>query len=308
MAAILALTSIVFSQFNERSIQKSNDIARGIRNRINSDKESLKSDMVKEDFDHMMYLLSNTSIYNKTMMLFKIVSYFILILWWFSLVGYLNDAETIADKVMIFLSVVLISIPFLYLPDILKLFNKNQPLILNNQGQITINEVISFFKKNTSLKDIDVIKEFLRPNVEVALNHNKINLEYNINVNVTDFTAVFVVENEEQRIITNISRGINNTNKSFYLSPIGKEIMTNDSGLFSLFKKMIGKEATIYICKSSIDYLSFKGEIKIIDSKIQISLINKNNKTLDSSMYNYKNQLIVHPNLGEPISYDLKAE
>lgn len=79
------------------------------------------------------------------MKLFTYLSYFIVFLWWLSLLGYLSDADTLIDKIIICLSTLLISIPFLYLPDILKNFNKNKPLSLNEKGYVDLEDFIDFF-------------------------------------------------------------------------------------------------------------------------------------------------------------------
>lgn len=306
VAAILALTSIVFSQFNERSIQKSNDLARSVKSKINMDKESISDNMVKEDFSQMLYLLSNTSIYDKTMKLFKFVSYFIVFLWWFSLIGYLSDADTLLDKVLIYLSTLLISIPFIYLPDILKAFNNSKPLLLNKYGKLDFIEIISFFKKNTDLKESEIISKFLNPKINIKLVQNKIYLNYNLDIQFANITCIVNIENEDNRIMINLHRDSLHTNKSFYLLPMDKEEHNNDdTGLYKLLKSMIGKEANIYICNPANDYFSFRGKVIFLNGELEIVITNQKHQTLDLSFINMKDQLAVYPVLGDPTIFKL---
>lgn len=305
VAAILALTSIVFSQFNERSIQRANDIAREIRNKLNKDVKLIESHMIKEDFNHMTYLLVNSTIYKRTLLLFQISSYIIVFLWWFSMFGYINNAGTLADKVLIFLSTVLISIPFLYLPDILKSFNKNQPLTFNNKDELVIHELTRFLKENTAITERSIISDFLNPRVEVELVHRNINIHHVIDVNVVNFTTVFVIQKENQRITINVAKESNHIKKTFSVKLFNEDGIILDGGLFKLFKESAGSEATIFFCTSKTDYLSFKGEVRLEDGTVKIFIVNSANKTLIPSDYNKRNQVIVQPVLGEPMNYQL---
>ncbi|GIO22246.1 hypothetical protein [Oceanobacillus sp. J11TS1] len=305
VAAILALTSIVFSQFNERSIQKANDIARDIKIRINKDEKLIESYMVKEDFNQMVYLLTNSAIYKKTLFLFQGLSYFIVFLWWLSLFGYISDAKTFADKVLIFLSTILISIPFLYLPDIMKLFNKNQPLKFDSKDQLDIKEVVSFFKENTPLKESIIISDFLSPRIKVELEHRNILVHHIIDIDVVNFTTVFRIQGEEKRVTLNISKDTSDTKKMFSVRPLEDEGATYDNGLFTLFKSLVGSDVVVFFCISETEYTSYKGKIKFNEGKIEISILNSSNKTLSASNYSNKNQLVVEPNLGESKIYKL---
>ncbi len=305
VAAILALTSIVFSQFNERSIQKANDLARGIKNKINEDIELINSPIVKEDFRHMAYLLTNSSIYKNTLFLFEWVSYFIVFLWWFSVIGYIKHAETFADKTLIFLSTILLSIPFLFLPKILKRFNNNQPLSINKKDELNIKELIRFMKENTSLSEAKLISDFLNPTVRIELKNRKLFLYSLTEVDAVNFTIMFVIKGEENRITINVEKNKKGLKNIYSIKPIDGEGTTYDEGLYRKFTFLVGSEVVIFFCKSQDEYISFKGKIQSRQGVIDILIQTINNQTLDISSLNQKNNLMVQPALGEAKNYKL---
>lgn len=306
VAAILALTSIVFSQFNERSIQKSNDIARSIKNRLNAELDINKENVIKEDFNHMIYLLSNTSIYDKTMKLFTYLSYFIVFLWWFSLLGYLSDADTLIDKIIICLSTVLISIPFLYLPDILGNFNKNKPLNLNEKGHVELKDFVAFFKENTNLNDSDIILKFLSPKTNIRFN-NILEINYDINPKTSNLTYVIILKNEDQRIIINLDQELFESKNVFSLLPFEDNgDNQSDLGLFNLLREMNKTDVEIFISSSLKDYICFSGKMKIHKNEIEIYPINKIERAFDSKIFEMKNTLEVAPVLGTPEKFKIK--
>jgi len=306
VAAILALTSIVFSQFNERSIQKSNDVARSIRNRLNKELDINKENVIKEDFNHMIYLLSNTSIYDKTMKLFTYLSYFIVFLWWFSLLGYLSDADSLIDKIIICLSTILISIPFLYLPDILKNFNKNKPLSLNEKGYVDLKDFIAFFKENTNLNNSDIILKFLSPKTNIRFN-NKLEINYSINSKTSNLTYIVILKNEDKRIIINLDQKLFESKNVFSILPVENNANNqSDLSLFNLLREMNKSEVEIFISSSLKDYICFSGKMKIHKNEIEICPTNKIERTLDVQIFELKNTLEVAPVLGTPEKFKIK--
>lgn len=65
VVALLALTTIIFSQYNERQIIKSNDISRQIKEAI---KEVTTSELaIQELVNELIYDLSNQNFYKMTL-------------------------------------------------------------------------------------------------------------------------------------------------------------------------------------------------------------------------------------------------
>ncbi|WP_214850129.1 hypothetical protein [Exiguobacterium sp. s138] len=299
VVAMLALTSIVFSQFNERSIQKSNDIARSIRNYLNKEFDKSEENIIKEDYDHMIYLLSNTSIYDKTMKLFTYLSYFIVFLWWFSLVGYLNDAKTLIDKIIIIGSTILISLPFIYLPEILKGFNKNQPIKLNEKGYIELKDFIDFFKKNTNLVDSDIILRFLSPRINIKFD-TILEINYSMSSKISNLTCIVILNNGDKRLIINLNQDLFESKRVFHIHSFENNLKNqSDLGLFNLLREMNKSEVQIYISNSLRNFNCFSGKININRNKIEIYPIKKIERTLDKQIFELKNTIEVTPQLGK---------
>ncbi|WEZ08874.1 hypothetical protein P5663_02995 [Priestia flexa] len=306
VAAILALTSIVFSQFNERSIQSANDLARQIKNKLNQKEEyENKIQEVVEDFNMMVYLLLNTQIYKRTLNLFKYLSYFIIFLWWLSLIGYMNNAETFGDKVVIFLSTILLTIPFLFLPDILESFNKNKPIIISDKNKLDVLELVRFFSRNTPLEKQYIIKKIINPVVKVNINKNKLIIKTIFNIDVVGFNMILKVKDDNNQVTINIDKNESNIENTYSIS---HDVETLEVGLFKQLKSMIGKDVQIFFCFSSTEYICYKGLLKLSDGELEITFDNKNIRTLDHSDLKKKNSFMIQPVLGDAKIFDLIKE
>ncbi len=79
VAALLALTTIIFSQFNERLIQKTSNISREIKMSISEEKNNYQ--VIIDKVNEIIYLLLNQSVYKMTLYFFFFISYLSGILW-----------------------------------------------------------------------------------------------------------------------------------------------------------------------------------------------------------------------------------
>lgn len=136
IAALLALTTIVFSQHNERVIQKSNDLARDISLELNQDKNEVDKNRVIIQINYLVTLLSNVKTYKITLIMFIIISYSLAVCWLFGGIAYSLDAKTVFDSVLVVFSSFILIILLVILPLLMFSFNKSKPLNIDKHMKI----------------------------------------------------------------------------------------------------------------------------------------------------------------------------
>ncbi|WP_416144118.1 hypothetical protein [Planococcus koreensis] len=204
---IIALTTIIFSQYNERSIEKSNDLSEKIKASLlsydlTSVANNLQIQTLRTDFNKMIYVLSNNRVYKQTLLLFKSVVYSFSVLWLIGSIGYALDANTFIDKLIIVSSTFVLIFIFIFLPDVLKKFNNTYPVTLDKSNNFcNLNTGISYLKENINLDSSIIIKDFIMPALVVSLDNNRqMELKYNQSLNLSNYNIVYMIKSSSEVI------------------------------------------------------------------------------------------------------------
>ena len=305
VAAILALTSIIFSQFNERVVQKINELTYELKK--TKYKGNINPDLIKEDINQIIHLLANTEIYHKTLKLFNVVSYFIVFLWWISIFGYMDEAKTLADKVIIFLSTILLTIPFIYLPDILKLFNRNNSkLVLNKNGNLDFNTMNNYWR-SLSIDNVDFITDILTPCVKLKLIDKEMHFNFSKDLSLQDFYVVISGYHNGKKIVIRYLERNDDFINTYGLENVNNQKKEINRGLFGEIKKLNARSFTMHILPlKSEDIFSYKGQIKVIEDEIVFVTISKSSDSLESALKEPENSLVFTKQGEDPFEYKLK--
>lgn len=276
---IIALTTIIFSQYNERSIEKSNDLSERIKSSLLSYNDSSVTNdslihSIRADFNKMVYVLSNNSVYKQTLLLFKCVVYSFSVLWTIGSIGYALDAGTVIDKIIIITSTfVLISI-FIFLPDVLKNFNSSYPVILDEKNRFCdLNTGISYLKENNNLSSPIIIKDIIMPSLKVKLINGQIELRYNQSLNLSNYKVVYVLKSSTEAIFLSLIlkrdtpsiRFVDNLKESISYVGLVKSIReANKAGVLYIsdfsnntyafnFKKEVNEEGIFFVIGNKVE-------------------------------------------------------
>lgn len=283
VAAILALTAIVFSQYNERNILKINEYDYLLRNETNDAKK------IRQYISEITYLLKNNKIYEYTLALFKYVSYFIVFIWIIVIIGYVND-KSLGDIIIVILSTVLISIPFVTLPSILQKFNERNLELKIENNSLDYKDLERYWY-NLGVKDFDLIKDIISPEIKIRRIEENIYFEFSNEILVSNL-QVFVTGIYKNKVFK-LSHIFEDDNKKYKLQLINPNSKVKDvyMGLFDKMLTLNKRDISVYLIplKQKQNVISYKGtliantnnEIKLqIDSKTEDSftdsLENKN--------------------------------
>ncbi|KQL12408.1 hypothetical protein, partial [Psychrobacillus sp. FJAT-21963] len=172
VVALLALTTIIFSQYNERQIIKSNDISKRIKDSLARDSTSSITELV----DELIYVLSNQSVYRWTLGFFFVISYVSCIIWIISGIGYtlIPSSLSSGDFIIILLSLSTVICTFGFLPIILIQFNNRPPIDIDNKNRVSYEAFIKFFKSITPVSEEVIIHNYVNPSIEFSLSQTNI--------------------------------------------------------------------------------------------------------------------------------------
>lgn len=234
VAALLALTTIIFSQYNERQITKSNDISRKIKESFTRDSTPTTEtiiEMVKE----LIYVVSNQSVYKWTLRFFFIISYLSCLTWIISGIGYILIEEKLSsgDLMVIMFSLITVVSTFGMLPIILIKFNNKPPIHIDNKNRVSYDGFIKYFKSITPVSTDDLIKSYIAPSIEISLSQTNImTIALKQQVAITNISYVFkFVGNDNQIQIICINSKKNET----YVEHSIKSMNKNENSFLGLF-------------------------------------------------------------------------
>ncbi|MFQ6584657.1 hypothetical protein [Priestia megaterium] len=246
VVALLALTTIIFSQFNERLIQRSNDLSKEITIAILKQKDY---QVVNEKINEIIYLLSNQLVYKVTLYFFFIISYLSGLLWLASGVGYILDRPQISlgDLVIIIFSLLAISTTFFVLPIILIQFNKNPPLKVDNKNRLSLDEILRYFSSINSISNETVINDYIKPNLNLSLNYSGIlgiSLKQEIPITKIAYIFEFVGSDNNKQIIKITNNSVERFNR-YNIKPLNKS-ETSFEGLFNMIRSTTYQKLYVY--------------------------------------------------------------
>ncbi|MFC0475592.1 hypothetical protein ACFFHF_10060 [Robertmurraya beringensis] len=272
VAALLALTTIVFSQQNDKVVQMSIDLAREIK--LNALEENIIFPEITKKFNKVISLLQNQRVYKQTLVLFSITSFFGLILWIISGVGYFLDMKTAPDKILVLFSTILLCLPLFFLPFIIMNFNKEAPIELNKFKRFGLDSIIEFFNFNEKIKTDTIFKEMLSTKILIGIdNKKKIYIKLMNEIPVTDFAVVIVLgkSNNDKLTFRLTSKGKKELSDKHTLLPNDKNSF---EGLFEFMATSLSRYNEIYITSLSGDAKAvFKlNKVSTEENKILFSL------------------------------------
>ncbi|WP_144556555.1 hypothetical protein [Bacillus pumilus] len=298
VVALLALTTIIFSQYNERQIIKSNDISRQIKEAI---KENIThDDQIQELVNELIYVLSNQNVYKLTLRFFFTISYLSGLTWLISGIGYILIQEKLSsgDLTVILLSLITIVLTFFILPWILIKFNNRAPIDIDTKNRVSYSALLRYFKSITSVSADQLIKKYIEPTIELSLsssNNLTIALKQKIPLNNIYYVFRFVgKENKVQIMCVNTS-----TNEDYEeYSIISKNKNENSfGGLFGMINNSTYQQLFIFskdktmIASYSVTLSQISNNLIscTIDSSKPLSTDDQINKVLSEyNKYNFK--------------------
>jgi hypothetical protein len=264
IGALLALTTIIFSQYNDKIVHKANEQSKELRERLIS---NYATNEIVIMYNNMVISLANQGIYKKTLVLFQSVSFGSAFIWVISGIGYINTQIqlTSSDKFVVFIATLLITVTFIFLPIIIRGFNNNQPLQVSNKNTVNIIDVISYFEEMT-LEKTYILKEIFKPKLCFTLDHkNNLKIDYKQSIIASNVIVVLELISKDNVIYILIRNNSNSNLHSIFLLKSKNKKENNFSGIFSLINQsQISKKLYLFTLKDR----EFLGCFKVSPSAI----------------------------------------
>ncbi|MEQ6050194.1 hypothetical protein U2I53_14185 [Lysinibacillus capsici] len=243
----ITLTTIVFTHYNERAIEKANDFVEKIRSSLymhKDNKDDLPYNELVNPFNKLIHALSNNHVYKLTLKFFEIILYVLVILWFFGSLGYALNTDTLIEKIFIMVGSFILMGVFIYIPEIIKVFNKNKSLMMTDKNKCSFNEALSFFGYKNVLTKKEIIKNIMNPTLNISINNNHIEIEYNQGLEMVDYFVIFELEKNNEKIY--ICLDIDNDTQMLKYST-EQNIGQSFEGLFESIKNCSKTKGYIYI-------------------------------------------------------------
>lgn len=246
VAALLALITIVFSQYNERLIHKSNEILKEVDEMIKSIDLHGDYGKVISKINDIIYLHANQHVYKMTLSFFFLISYFSGLLWVITGIGYTNNLlkGDAGDIIIVVSSTIIIASVFFVLPIILLKFNKKTALTVKNHNQVPIEELIGYLTIK-KISEENIIKNFVGPTLTLKLNQFGslfITAKQNIPVIGVIYIYEFIGEDGLRQYIKINSSGLINN----FTVKSKKKVEDNFEGLYELIVNSNYKRLYVY--------------------------------------------------------------
>ncbi|ASI80362.1 hypothetical protein PDL06_11145 [Bacillus cereus group sp. TH208-1LC] len=265
IAALLALTTIIFSQFNERLLQKTSDISREIK--ISISKSEGNHELINNKINEIIYLLSNQAVYKMTLYFFLFISYLSGFLWIIAGIGNVFEvisSKSYGDLALIILSTLAIALTFFVLPILLIKFNKNPVLNVDSKNRVTFNEIKKYFHSITNISVENIIKKYLQPALTFRLGNKGallISLKQEIPISNVDYIFEFVGSNNIKQLVK-ITNSSSENFIEYEINPSNKN-GTSFKGLFTLISK--SKHQNLYVYSKNSEELVASFTLKFLE-------------------------------------------
>lgn len=159
--ALLALTTIIFTVYNERIILKIEEYLTQIGLQ--------ESDEISRRIDKINSLLSSNRLYLLTIFLVRFIMFLGGFLWYIVLLNkLLNIGSNLIIDIFLILSGILVSVGMVAIPSILILLNRNKFIKLKKNA-FQFNELLQFLRYYKSINGTDLIANIIKPSFNFYL-------------------------------------------------------------------------------------------------------------------------------------------
>ncbi|MBM7701166.1 hypothetical protein [Kurthia huakuii] len=198
VAALLALITIIFSQYNERILYQSKLKDREISKILKHTNYNFEE--IIDNINDVLFLINGQLIYKVTLIFFIFMSIFSSIAWSIAGVGYFlkrdtaeNDASHFADEIIIIIAGSVVSLTFLIIPIIIWFFNKKPLLKMNKFNNITYDNLEKYLRGLSKNNVIDIPLSLIEPVLSVDLDFKK-RIKFSLNKSIPVVNLVLVYE------------------------------------------------------------------------------------------------------------------
>lgn len=233
VAALLALTTIVFSQYNERLLNTSNYLHKNIK--MNLVKTRILDEKFNNNLNDMIYALRGKSLYTVNLFFFSIISFLSSFTWFLFGVSYLikDSDSSIGDRIIYVSALFIVSFTFFILPVILIAFNKRPVLKLDFRNRLSFTNIHKYINSMITYPENKIVMNIIQPLVSIEIN-NQENILINFKQDIPLSQIYFIFEFKGEGSNNQIIKLSNSTTESFLTFKLvsTEKNNTNHDGLY----------------------------------------------------------------------------
>ncbi|PRT32159.1 hypothetical protein [Bacillus thuringiensis] len=286
---LVVLVTIIFTQYNDKVIQKSNELIFRIQQNL-LDFTEQRLPIITSSFDELSYLAFNARAYKQAMLLFKWGLFLLTPLWIISCIRYLTMYNSFLEIIIIIIATILLSGTLIYLPTLFDKFNKTEHFQNNANELSSFETCYNFIKKMSNQDDTNLINNFINPKVSIGLIDNKhIQIALDFPIAMSDLQLIYSFQDTKRnRILIPIkldsTKGTALSQKRYHFTLYSADNTQLLNGLFELLKDTRDTKSHLHFASLN-DKIHFRFNLrKKIDSnniQFEIGEIEVKSLTLD---------------------------
>ncbi|WP_042346792.1 hypothetical protein [Bacillus massiliigorillae] len=275
VAALLALTTIVFSQYNEKIIYHSKQLDKEIIAHFQSSTQS--NNVVIQKVNEMIYGISGTKIYKSNLMFFSIISWLSGIAWFIAGVGYWLNRENgkmkigLADEISTFIALLVVILTFTILPFILIFFNKKPILKLDIQNRLHFKRFFQYLE-GLPYNENNFIIDLIQPILEIKpRQQTELFIYFKQQIPITK--VIFIYEfcgTDFEKVLIKIEKTNNENLERFSVNHHHTLSLMNYEGLVEKIKNSCTQNLFVYESSSCSHFGSYKCSFQNNDATIDL--------------------------------------
>ncbi|WP_446936290.1 hypothetical protein [Lysinibacillus fusiformis] len=285
--AIMALTTIIFTYYNERIIQR----ARNISLEFQEEEANLSDEKMIHNINSMISLLSNNKTYKATKIIFFSVSFASSLLWGLILVHYILNTRNFFVIFLLSFSSLIVVVSLLSIPIILIQFNKNNLFKVKSFESIEIDDLIHFLNR-FRITDVNyAFSNLVNPKIKLQLESQHslfLYLYQKISLRKLNY-IIEMVDSDKKITFLNLYTG-NGENKKWKINSQKKKV-NSYKGLYNDLKSYKFYKLHIYKRKKYIATFNLNLEVNNNILEFNIDSYKKQNDDIDVK-YLKKNNLL----------------
>lgn len=273
VAALLALTTIVFSQYNDRLLNTSNSLHKNIKMTLS--KNRIIDENVNDYLNDMIYTLRGKSLYTINLLFFSIISFLSSFAWLLIGISYLvkDASNSIGDRIIYTSALFIVTFTFFILPVILIAFNKRPILKLDFKNRLSFTHVFKYINNIINYQENKIVMNLIQPLVSIEINSQQ-NILINFKQEVPISEIYYILEFNGKGSNTQILKLSNSTTESFLTYKLVSTDRNNNNheGLYNKIRESDSPYLYIF-AKNKKDLLASYKIKKIINPEGNVTTV-----------------------------------
>ncbi|MDG5470516.1 hypothetical protein P6709_02065 [Jeotgalibacillus sp. ET6] len=268
IVTLITLITIIFTFYNEKVFQTIDRLFQETVTLLNENPLN-KPLKIASNLNNIQKLMQNQKLYNHSMHFFKSALFILSIPWILSGLMFVLNTNNNFDKIIIFISLCLLLVVFVYLP---KLFERFNDLNKTDINFFNLDSMVNYIKENSSFPTSQNLIKLVNPYLTLELKDNNINFIVHQEIRLLDINIIFTLKHEQDSHLIHIRPKKNQFIKESFILDVPSNQATK--GLFDKIKMCKSIKSKGYIINNEQTcFFAYSINIEIVtNSKIILEM------------------------------------